>query len=104
MIDAEVLLRSVIGEPLSTLRGKPNTVLSVDSGHAHVATSRSQQGSPVPVAWLQDVLDRLAAGDTVSAEATSGAFRSAFLRAALGVVPQVEILDTTSPPTIRVDP
>jgi hypothetical protein len=103
VINAELLLRSLVGDALSTVRGRPNSVLSVANGQALVATSRSPQGQPVPVVWLQDVLGRLGAGETIPVEATSGAFRSAFLRAVLVALPQVEILDT-SPPTARVDP
>jgi hypothetical protein len=103
VINAELLLRSLVGEALSTVRGRPNSVLSVANGQALVATSRSPQGQRVPVRWLQDVLDRLGAGETIPVEATSGAFRSAFMRAVLATLPQLEILET-SPPRARLDP
>jgi hypothetical protein len=104
MISAEVLLRSLIGEPLpTTVRRRSNTVLSVESGHALVATSRSPQGRPVPVAWVQDALNRLGTGEAILTEDTSGEYRSAFLRAVLSAVPQVEIVDG-APPSVRLDP
>jgi hypothetical protein len=103
MIDAELLLRSVVGEQLSTVRGHPNTVLRLIDGEARVATSRSPQGQPVPIAWLQSVLDRLGAGETVAIEPAAVGYRSAFLGAVLRAVPQLELLDET-PPRVRVDP
>lgn len=103
VINAEVLLRSVVGEPLATVTGKPNTVLAVADGEALVATGRSPQGRPIPITWLQDVLDRLAGGETITAEATAGEYRSAFLRAVLATLPQVEFVEAI-PPAVRVDP
>jgi putative restriction endonuclease len=51
---------------------------------------------------LQSVLDRIGGGETVEIEPGSVKYRSAFLGAVLGTLPQVELLDT-SPPSARLD-
>jgi hypothetical protein len=72
MIDAQIVLRSLIGEPLATVsRGRPNTIVEVSSDAAVVVTSRSPAGQRVPVAWLQEVLDRLGGGETLSLDPNS---------------------------------
>jgi hypothetical protein len=103
VIRADVLLQSLIGEPLTTVRAQPNTVLSVAGSDVLVATSRSPQGQPVPIAWVQAALDRLAVGETVSIRPSSVGYRSAFLGAVLRALPQIDVMDG-SPPTARLDP
>lgn len=103
MIDGEILLRSLVGEPLATLHGSPNVVLSVDESVAHVSTTRSPKGSPVEISLLQRLLDRLGAGETVAIEPPTVGYRSAFLGAVLRTLPQIQFLDGT-PVRARVDP
>ena len=60
-IDAGVYLRSLVGKTLSTVSGKPNTVLAVDvvAGSVLGATEKSPQGAPVPIEDVQAGLDLL---------------------------------------------
>jgi hypothetical protein len=105
MIDAEVLLRSVVGEALWTLGASPrqNTVLEVRDGNALVATSRSARGRQVLIAWVQELLDRLAAGESVSLDPSSTRYRSSFLAAIVKTLPQVRV-SSGSPPVASLDP
>jgi hypothetical protein len=108
MIDAEIVLRSLIGEPLVTVRrGRPNTIVEVSGDSAVVVTSRSPTGQRVPVAWLQDVLDRLGRGETLSLDPNSGSnsigYRSSFLGAVLLTLPMIDVSDG-SPPIAKLTP
>ena len=55
---ARALLESLVGRPISTVTGRPNTVLRVESDSVVVATSRSPTGQPVPIEWVQSGLER----------------------------------------------
>jgi len=103
MISAEVLLRSLIGEPLATVRECSNTIVGVTDDAAIVETSRSPQGRPVPIDWVDHVLDRIGAGEQVSIEPGSVGDRSAFLGAVLRTLPMVDVTDG-SPPTAHLEP
>src|SRR4051794_13881 len=105
MLDAAVVLGSLIGQSIRTLgvQGRENTVLSLDGDNAFVATSRSPQGQPVPVADLQAALDRLGDGETVRIDPPSIGHRSSFLGAVLATLPCVEI-SIDSPPNARAAP
>ena len=95
-----MILRSLVGQQLQTLRGQENVVLSVEGHSALVATSRSPGGQPVPIAWLQAVLDRLGAGEAVSITPAAVGHRSSFLGAVLATLPCVE-LSKGPPPAAR---
>ena len=58
-LDARSHLASLIGKTIQTLNGAPNTVLRLEGDEVIVATTRSPQGQPVPIAWVQAALDRL---------------------------------------------
>jgi len=103
MIDAGIVLQSLVGEPLATIRGRPNTIIEVTNGDAIVATSRSPLGQRVPVSWLQEVLDQLRSGETIVVGPASIGYRSSFLGAVLLTLPMIEVMDG-SPPTARLDP
>jgi hypothetical protein len=102
MIDAEILARSLIGETLTTITGRPNTVVAAAGGNVTVATTRSPEGRPVAISWLQDVLDRLGVGEHVPIEPGSVGYRSAFLGAVLLTLPMIEITNE-SPPIAAID-
>jgi putative restriction endonuclease len=103
MISAEILLRSLVDQPLLTVRGRPNTVIAVNDGNANVSTTRSPTGQSVPVPWLQAVLDRLGAGETVVIHPTDIGHRSSFLAAVLRTLPMIQVTQET-PPTARLVP
>jgi hypothetical protein len=85
-IDARTFLGALVGVPLETLTGRPNRVLRLDQDDVIVATSRSAGGRRVPVAWVQDALDRLVAEGAVEISVPSVGYRSAFIGAALSRV------------------
>lgn len=59
-IDARMYLAGLIGREIRTLTGKPNRVLRQAGDDVIVVTTRSPNGQPVPIVWVQDALDRLA--------------------------------------------
>jgi hypothetical protein len=56
-LDARSHLASLVGRTIQTLGGAPNTVLRLEGDDVIVATKRSPQGQPVPIAWIQAALD-----------------------------------------------
>jgi hypothetical protein len=59
--DARRVLEGLVGKEIRTLTGCPNTVLALEGDTVRVATTRSPAGQLVPIKWVQDALDRLAA-------------------------------------------
>ena len=53
-MDTRELLQSLVGKQISTVTGRPNTVLGFDGGTVRVGTSRSPSGEPVPVEWVEN--------------------------------------------------
>ena len=95
--DARPVLESLIGKTIQTLTGRPNKVLGMEGDKVGVATSRSPKGTLVPIAWVQDALDRLARDGKVKISVESVGYRSAFLgRSSLAR------RDGVSPATMRV--
>jgi predicted RNA-binding protein with PUA-like domain len=86
-VDARSHLASLVGRTIQTLSGAPNTVLRLEGDDVIVATRRSPQGQPVPIAWVQAALDRLARDGEVEISVASVGFRSAFVGAALAALP-----------------
>ena len=104
MISAEVLLRSLVAEPLTTLwKPKENTILSVSNGNAIVATEDSKDGQPVEVAWLQSLLDELAEAGRTNVQVGQRSHRSSFLLAVLTTLPMLTIAEDP-PHIVEVDP
>jgi hypothetical protein len=81
------LLRSLIGEEITTVTGIPNMVLAVQGGTALVRTSRSPGGQPVAVNEVQQGLDKLSARGTVRVSVEELGHRSAFVGAVLATLP-----------------
>ncbi len=102
MLDARVLVRSLVGQPLVTIRGRSNTVRAVEGADAIVGTTRSPDGRPVPIAWLQESLERLAKEHRIEIAVDGVGYRSAFVGAVLLTLPFVRV-DGSSPPSIEVD-
>jgi hypothetical protein len=90
-LDAAQMLRSLEGTTIHTLTGKPNTILRISGDLVIVATTRSPEGRPVPIAWVQEALDRLVAEGEVAINVGSVGYRSAFIGAVLSTVPGVVV-------------
>ena len=96
--DARQILEGLIGETIRTLTGRPNRVLAIEGHEVRVATTRSPNGTLVPIAWIQDALDRLASDGEVQISVESVGYRSAFVGAVLRSLDGTE----SSPTTMRV--
>ena len=59
-----------------------------------VGTAKSPSGRPVPIAWLQDGIDRLVAEGSVTVTVEDLVHRGAFIGAFLATLPDV-VLPTT---------
>lgn len=95
------LLRRLIGRPLETASGRPNMILGVQSQHVVVATDRSPQGSRVPVADVQEALDKLIETGSLTIHPDEAGYRSAFIGAVLRTLPGASI--TGSPPVLTLE-
>ena len=54
--NARVVLERLVGRIVTTLSGRPNTILSIEGDQVRVSTRRSPQGTLVPIAWVQEGL------------------------------------------------
>ena len=89
--DAVSLLRELTGRQLSTLSGRANRILEIRGDDVIVATSRSPAGQPVPIAWVQEALDRLREERVISIDVDSVGYRSAFIGAVLRELPDARV-------------
>jgi hypothetical protein len=101
-LDARQVLRDLVGETLTTVRGRPNTILELRDEDVIVGTVPSPQGEPVPVAWVQTALDRLASEGEVEISVDSVGYRSAFVGAVLLALPSTRATGD-SPPRVVLD-
>lgn len=90
-IDAVLLLRSLEGQIIPTLTGRPNRILRLEGDDTVLATNKSPEGRPVPITWVQSALDRLATDGTVEISVESVGYRSAFIGAVLSTVQGVVV-------------
>jgi hypothetical protein len=81
--NAGELLRRLVGEDLPTVTGAANRIIDVRPPNVIVATGRSPQGRPVPIAWVEQALHRLATHGMVSIKPAEIGYRSAFIGAVL---------------------
>jgi hypothetical protein len=100
--DARQLLNGLIGRTIVTVTGRTNTVLEVRDTEVVVATGRSPGGAAVPIAWVQDALDRLVDDSVIEISVDSVGHRSAFVGAVLLTLPGARATRTT-PPCIRLN-
>jgi hypothetical protein len=102
--DARSLLESLVGQQISTLTGRPNTVLDLADANVLVGTDRSPDGELVPIDSVQSALDQLLQTGEIEVHPRSLGYRSSFLGAVLLTLPGAVAL-STSPPRIQlVDP
>ena len=105
--DARVVLSRLQGRTLRTLaRDAPNKILRIEAGAVVVATEKSPKGKSVPIAWVQEAINRLVdRGELVVTTKVLGmpiGSRSAFLSAVLRELPGVEELDDPKRLRLRV--
>ncbi len=96
--DARKILHGLIDKTIHTLTGRPSTILGLEGDAVLVATARSPTGQPVPIARVQDALERLAADGEIEISVESVGYRSAFIGAVLGALDDTE----SSPSTMCV--
>lgn len=85
--DAKQVLGALVGQTIHTLTGRPNKVLAVGRTEVIVGTGKSPSGQAVPLAWVQDALDRLAREGEIEISVESVGYRSAFIGAVLATLP-----------------
>jgi hypothetical protein len=88
---ARELLAGLVGRPLQTIGGAQNQVLEVRDEDVIVATARSPRGQPVPLAWVQDALDRIQTTGELQIDPPTVGYRSAFVGAVLRTLPNARI-------------
>ncbi|MCY1144333.1 hypothetical protein OWR29_40600 [Actinoplanes sp. Pm04-4] len=101
--DAVDLLRSLAGVELTTLTGSVNRILEVGPTQVLVATSRSPEGQPVPITWVEAALTRLRSDGAVPISVDEVGHRSSFIGAVLKTLPGTRV-DAGSPPVITYEP
>ncbi len=99
--DAHQLLHGLVGETIPTLaQGRRNRILRIEGDRVFVGTQKSPTGKPVPIAEIQDALDRLFRDGEIEISVSSVGHRSAFIGAVLGTLDNVEI--ETRPRRVRL--
>jgi len=92
-VDAREHLASLVGRTILTIgQQRGNRILRIEGHSVVVATQRSPDGQTVPIAWVQDALDRLLRDGEVLVSVKSVGYRSAFIGAVLATVPDTEVL------------
>jgi hypothetical protein len=100
-LDARSLVESLIGQQISTVKGRPNIVLGLADTNVIVGTDRSPEGELVPIDAVQRALDQLLETGEIEVHPRSLGYRSSFVGAALLTLPGAVALPT-SPPRIQL--
>lgn len=102
--DARSVLRSLTGQEISTVTGRPNRILRLDGDDVIVATERSPAGTAVPIQMIQSGLDRLQEAGELEISVTSLGHRSSFVGAVLLTLPGTHLSRTSPPRILLADP
>jgi hypothetical protein len=86
-LDARAHLLTLVGRPISGLRGGAMTVLEVRDRAVVVRTQRAPEGTTIPIAWVQRGIDLLVHDGETSADAAALGRRSQFIGAVLLTLP-----------------
>jgi hypothetical protein len=86
-------LESLVGRDVKTISGIPNRVLRVEGARVYVrtASTRPNAGEAVEIAELEDAAERLFRDGELRISTDSVGYRSAFVGAALGAIPGVQM-------------
>ena len=96
MIDARTYLQSLVGQEIRTLtEQRPNRILRIERVEVIVGTTRSPDGRPVPIQWLQDAIDLLVHEGEVAVDVETLGHRGAFIGAFLATLPGAFVRSTT---------
>lgn len=88
MIDARMHLQNLVGREIRTLTEQlPNRIIRIEGDEVIVGTSRSPNGRPVPIQWLQDAIDLLVREGEVAVDVETLGHRGAFVGAFLAPLP-----------------
>jgi hypothetical protein len=93
--DARKHLLVLVGETISTLGGRPNTILRIEGDDVFVGTQKSPQGQPVPIKSVQEAIDQLVEEGELAIEVTTVGYRSAFIGAVLATLPGAVVAEGT---------
>jgi 5-methylcytosine-specific restriction protein A len=87
--DARAYLQSLTGQTITTVTGRPNTVVAVQGDEVLVRTMRNEatEGDRVPVQWVQDAADDLFANGEIGINVKEASYRSSFVGAVLATLP-----------------
>ncbi|AEI12059.1 hypothetical protein [Cellulomonas gilvus] len=91
-LDAESILRQLVGTQLYTVSGSVNRVIRVRPPSVIVATTRSPEGQPVPIADVAAGLELLHARGIVEVTPDVLGYRSAFVGAVLSTIPGTRVV------------
>jgi hypothetical protein len=83
----QAILAGLAGSSIRTMTGKENRILSVSGHTARVGTGRSPEGKHVDIRDVQDAADRLFRCGEIEISVPSVGYRSAFVGAALSILP-----------------
>jgi hypothetical protein len=100
-LGARSLLESLVGQQISTVTGRPNTVLGLTDGNVVVGTNRAPNGELVPIDAVQSGLERLLQEREIEVHPRSLGYRSSFVGAVLLTLPGAVLL-RISPPRIHL--
>jgi hypothetical protein len=100
-VDARSLIESLVGQQISTVTGRPNTVLGVADTNVIVGTDRSPEGELVPIDSIQSGLEQLLEVRQIEVHPRSLGYRSSFVGAVLLTLPGAVVIPT-SPPRIQL--
>lgn len=90
-----------MGQTITTVTGRSNTVLALQDSEVVVGTARSPAGQSVPIEWIESALQRLTSEGEIELSVPSLGHRSAFVGAALLTLPGTRTT-SNSPPRIRL--
>jgi hypothetical protein len=95
-------LETLVGREIRTISGRRNTILVVEEKNVIVATSKSPDGRPVPIEWVQRAMELLAHDREITIDVDTVGYRSAFIGAVLATLLPGAVVQPTSPPRVAL--